>query len=255
LTRTQRHIEEYRQGDACIQVRDAAGRPCRGIPISVEQESHQFLFGCVVPDLGELAEAERQLYRARLDEVFNSLVPAALPEPLPPNVLRVDVAERIHLGLLRHRLDHLAASGFTLHVHVWGQAAGMTETADSAGPSERDVGRRVAALYTLCFGHPSVDGVFWNGFADGEGTVRDGGLLRRDLAPKYAHKVLQKLIGSLWHSRAAGVTDAEGRFGFRGFFGNYRVVATTGEPHALVKTVTLHRGSTGTVLCTLTPDP
>src|SRR2546427_7924163 len=50
----------------------------------------------------------------------------------------------------------------------------------------RSVGRRVAELYTLCFAHPAVGSVFWNGFADGEES--GGGLLRRDFAPKYAHK-------------------------------------------------------------------
>jgi hypothetical protein len=232
LTRTQHSIEAFRKGDACVTVRDASGRPRADVAVSVEQESHDFVFGCVVPDLDTLSDAERQRYRARLDELFNRVVPA---EPLPsaePGVVRVEVAERVHLGALRHRLDELAAPGMPLHVHVWGAAVGLTEA------DERAAGRRVAELYTLCFAHRAVAAVFWNGFADGE---RGGGLLRRDLAPKYAHKVLQKLIGFDWHSRAAGRTDAGGQFRFRGFYGGYRIVTDVGGSSAAVEPLLLNR--------------
>jgi hypothetical protein len=241
LTRTQRHLEAFRTGEACIQVRDASGRPLANTPVSVEQESHAFLFGCVVPDLTAFSDADQDRYRARLEEVFNRLLSTRLPSS-EPGVLRVEVAERIHLGLLRLRLDQFAAPGQQLHVHVWGETAGMSASADSGSLSDRDVGRRVAELYTLCFSHPAVGGLFWNGFADGQSDVRGGGLLRRDLAPKYAHKVLQKLIGSLWHTRAEGLTDAHGLFRFRGFFGGYRVVANVRDSPALVQTITFHRG-------------
>jgi hypothetical protein len=236
VTRTQRQIEVFRKGDACFPVCDALGRPCPGVPVSVEQESHEFPFGCVAPDLNTLAQPQRTRYQIRLDEVFNCVIPAESPPSSEPNVMRVEVAPRVHLGLLRLHLDELAASGHLLQLHIWGESVGISETAVSAGDSERVVGRRVAELYSLCFAHPSVVGVWWNGFADGEQGVRGGGLLRRDLAPKYAHKVLQKLVHFEWHTRATGMTDAEGCFRFRGFFGTYRVVADVGEPSARVET-------------------
>jgi hypothetical protein len=71
VTRTQRQIEEHRKGPACLQVRDRAGRPCAGVAVWAEQEAHTFVFGCVVPDLGTLAEPDRQRYSARLAEVFS----------------------------------------------------------------------------------------------------------------------------------------------------------------------------------------
>jgi hypothetical protein len=237
VTRTERQVEALRKGDACIQVRDVSDQPCAGAPISVEQESHEFSFGCVVPELSTLSDADRERYRARLDEVFNCLIPATETES---DVLRVELAGRVHLGALRLRLDQLSTVG--LHqVHVWGEAVGLHESPDS-GDEERDAGRRVADLYTLCFSHPAVSGVFWRGFVDGDSGVCGGGLLRRDLAPKYAFKVLQKLIGMVWHSRAAGVTDTEGLFRYRGFYGDYRVAAEIGGSAALVETIALRRG-------------
>jgi hypothetical protein len=232
LTRTQRQIEEHRQANALVQLQDDAGRPCAGLPLWVEQEAHDFLFGCVVPDLAELSEADRSRYRARLEEVFNRLDPAASPPAT--GAIRVDVPDRVPLGTLRLRLDRLAAAGALLDVHVCGQTVGIMEL------SERDSGRRLVELYALCFAHPAVRGVFWNGLWDGEKGAQ-GGLLRRDLSPRPAFRLLQKLIDVVWHTRASGATDADGLFRFRGFCGDYRVGVRVGE-HTEVARFSLRRG-------------
>jgi hypothetical protein len=184
----------------------------------VEQESHDFLFGCVVPDL-ELSEADRSRYRARLEEVFNRVEQAS--RPADGAALRVDVPDRVSLGALRLRLDRLSTDA-PLEVHVRGRTAGIPEL------SERDSARRLAELYALCFATAAVRGIFWHGFWDGEKGV-EGGLLRRDLSPRPAFRVLQKLIDTVWHTRARGVTDADGQFRFRGFHGDYRVGVRVGE--------------------------
>jgi hypothetical protein len=243
LTRTQRHIEEFRKGDACLHVLDAPGSPRAGVAVSVEQQSHVFPFECVVSDLTAFPEADRRRYRERLDEVFNVVVSPALPREA--GALRVDIAEPTHLGLLRIRLDRLAGSGALLQVHVWGRAVGLNELTAAGDPAHRDAGHRLADLYTLCFAHPAVTGICWNGLADGDPDIRGGGLLRRDLAPKYAFKVLQKLTGVVWHSRASGMTDAGGRFRFRGFFGDYRVVVGVGHTDPVVRAIALHRDEPG----------
>jgi hypothetical protein len=228
LTRTQRQIEQHRKGDAVIQVQDEAGHPCPGLSVWVEQESHQFLFGCVVPEFGALPDSERTRYRARLEEVFNWL-------GLVEDARRVEVRERVRLGALQQELDRLAVASRTLDVHVSGRSIGMTDL------DEQESARRVAELYTLCFAHPSVRGIFWDGFRDGDPDAEGGGLLRHDLSPKPAHRVLQKLIGVIWHTRADGQTDADGRFSFRGFLGTYRVAVRAGEGAAKVASFALHR--------------
>lgn len=220
LTRTERQIEERRKGNGGVQVRDDAGRPCAGLPVWVEQESHEFLFGCVAPDLEALAESDRSRCRARLAEAFNRLEPA--DRPSASDALRIDVAAGVHLGALRLQLDRLTAPCRPLDVYVRGETVGMADR------SERDAVRRLAELYTLCFAHRAVRGVFWNGVWDGEKGVEIG-LLRRDFSPRPAFRLLQKLIDVVWHTRAAGVTDADGLFRFRGFFGGYRVGVQAGE--------------------------
>jgi hypothetical protein len=166
-------------------------------------------------------------YRARWEEVFNRQEPVEGGQ-------RVEVGGPVRLGALRLELDRLAAAGLPLDVHVGGGTIGMTHL------DEQESARRVAELYTLCFAHPSVRGIFWQGFRDGDRDAEGGGLLRRDLSPKPAHRVLQKLIGVNWHTRADGVTDSEGSFSFRGYRGTYRVAVRVAGEAAKVASFSLH---------------
>jgi hypothetical protein len=224
VTRTQRQIEENRQGDASIEVHDAAGRPWPGVPVWVEQEMHAFAFGCVVPDLAALSESDRQRCEARLNEVFNRLISA--DQSADAGAVRVDVPEAVHLGRLRRDMDRFADQGRPLDIHVGGRSVGLGSRPESAAAEQ------VAALYALCFAHPAVRAIVWIGFWDGEPGTQGGGMLRTDFAPKPAFRFLHKLIGTVWHTRASGKTDRDGRFRFRGYFGDYRVAARVGEEGA-----------------------
>jgi hypothetical protein len=232
LTRTQRQIEEHRKADATIGRLDATGQPCPGVPVWAEQEAHEFRFGCVMPDLSGFSEPDRQRCRARLVELFNSFQPGG------GEVLAVVVPEGIHLGRLRRQLDRAPAAARPLEVHVDGRAVGLAASAEG----EERAGHRLAELYTLCFAHPAVGGVFWHGLVDDE-EPGGGGLLRRDLSPRPAYRYLHKLIDLIWHSRASGVTDAAGLFSFRGFFGDYRIAARPSEQPATVAHFSLRHGA------------
>ncbi len=50
----------------------------------------------------------------------------------------------------------------------------------------------------------------------------------------------------VWHTRAAGLTDADGRFRLRGFYGDYRVGVRVGD-ETKVSAFTLRQGSTPTL--------
>ena len=172
MTRTQRQIEEHRQGTACVEVRDRAGRPCAGARVWAEQETHAFVLGCVVPDLEALPEPDQARCRLRLAEVFNRLVPAG--QPVEPGGLRYDVPEGARLGRVHRELDRLSAGGLLLDVHVCGRSVNPGGLDDPGAP------RRAAELCTLCFAHPAVRGIYWDGLWDGEAGAAGGGLLRPD---------------------------------------------------------------------------
>jgi hypothetical protein len=236
VTRTQRRIEANRQGEMCIEIRDPAGRPCAGVPVWVEQETHAFVFGCVAPELQALLEPDRQRCMNQLNQVFNRLTPAG--QSPDPGVIPVRVPEGVELGRFQRHLDGVAAGGLPLEVYVWGRSVGP---GPERGDRERAVAERVAELYTLCFAQVAVRGLFWAPFWDGEAGAASSGLLRLDFAPKLAFRYLDKLIGTIWHTRANGETDTAGRWRFRGFFGEYRVVAQVGE----AATVALFAGHGG----------
>src|SRR5262249_9750211 len=105
--------------------------------------------------------------------------------------------------------------------------------------SERDFAKSVFNLYALCFSHPEVRSIVWQGFSEREPVVAGAGLLREDLSPKPAFQMLRKLIGEVWHSRASGTADADGRFRFRGYFGQYRLVVHPSGADAVVKSYSL----------------
>jgi hypothetical protein len=235
VTRAQRRIEEHRQGEACVEVRDSAGRPCSGVLAWVEQETHAFALGCFVPDLAALAEADRRRYADRLREVFNRFEPAGRPPDAA--VTRCEVPEAVHLGRFSRKLDRLSSAGLPLEVSIRGRSVGV------GAADERAAAERVAELYAVCFAHPAVRGIFWDGFWDGEEGAAGGGLLRLDFAPRPAFRFLQKLIDTVWHTRAAGETDREGLFRFRGFFGDYRAAVRVGE--AVTTVQFSHRGPPG----------
>lgn len=91
----------------------------------------------------------------------------------------------------------------------------------------------VVKLYTVLFSHPAVEGIMWWNLSD-LGAWRDApaGLLRRDMSPKPAYAALMDLVKRKWWTRAQATTSAQGRAGFTGFFGSYRITVTPqhGQP-------------------------
>jgi GH35 family endo-1,4-beta-xylanase len=70
--RIERNIAQYRQGEATIQVVDAAGNPVPGVRVEVQQTSHEFLFGCNAFVLGQLkTPEENQRYEQAFLRLFN----------------------------------------------------------------------------------------------------------------------------------------------------------------------------------------
>lgn len=69
---TQAAIEKYRKADAKVRIVDAAGRPVPGVKVSVEQTSHEFLFGCNIYMFDRCKnEAHNAAYKKRFEELFN----------------------------------------------------------------------------------------------------------------------------------------------------------------------------------------
>ena len=69
---TQAAIEKHRKADAKLRIVDAAGRPLAGVKVSIEQVSHDFLFGCNIYMFDRCkTEALNAAYKQRFAELFN----------------------------------------------------------------------------------------------------------------------------------------------------------------------------------------
>lgn len=124
-------------------------------------------------------------------------------------------------------LDWYAALGKELHITEFMPASdgaafsgaprqGVWDEAAQADYAER--------FYRVCFSHPAVRAITWWDLCDRGAWRAGGGMLRADLSPKPVYQRLKRLIREEWQTNAEGRTDADGRFEFRGFRGDYRVV-------------------------------
>jgi endo-1,4-beta-xylanase len=96
----------------------------------------------------------------------------------------------------------------------------------STPQGESDQAEQVRRVYTMLFSHPAVQAITWWDFADWHAWQgAPAGLLRDDLTPKPAYKVLQELIKQRWWTSLAAKSDLTGRVTFRGFLGDYEVTA------------------------------
>ena len=128
------------------------------------------------------------------------------------------------------------------------QITEVTLSAYSDMPEDEEIQAKLLEyLYSIWFSHKNVEQiVYWNlvdGYAyvptdnpeviaksQGDMTIGEnifyGGLLRFDMTPKPAFKVLKNLIENVWHTDATVKTDSNGSAEFKGFYGEYDLTVT-----------------------------
>ena len=96
-------------------------------------------------------------------------------------------------------------------------------------------------LYRMWFSHPAMEAIiYWNlvdGFAHGtvpgDMTAGEnyyhGGLIRHDFTPKPAYVVLKELFEKTWRTRLSLDSGAADSLMFKGFYGEYELVASVGD--------------------------
>lgn len=72
LVQARERIWKHRRSDGLIVVRDATGKPVPGARVTIEQQRHEFLFGCNFFRFARITDPEHeQAYRNRFAAVFN----------------------------------------------------------------------------------------------------------------------------------------------------------------------------------------
>jgi len=98
----------------------------------------------------------------------------------------------------------------------------------STSQGEEEQAHEAARIYTLLFSHPSVEAITWWNLTDAHAWMQaPAGLLRKDMSPKPAYKVLKKLITEDWWTETSLDTDDDGLTTFRGFYGEYELTLST----------------------------
>lgn len=136
----------------------------------------------------------------------------------------------VDIARMSEILDRYSTLGKPIHVTEFSVSSDADEWGSWHGDrwDEQTQAEYVRAFYTLAFSKPSAKAITWWCPFDGQNWVANTGLLRKDLSEKPAYHALKELISG-WTTHANGVTDAEGRFSFRGFHGEYEVKVTVGE--------------------------
>lgn len=75
MKQAEENIEKYRKGDVKIKFVDGTGKPIQDIQVEVYQESHDFLFGCIIFDLIRNENTYREdRFKEQFKKIFNLAV-------------------------------------------------------------------------------------------------------------------------------------------------------------------------------------
>jgi GH35 family endo-1,4-beta-xylanase len=123
-------------------------------------------------------------------------------------------------------LDRFGRFGIPIQItefDMWGEGWGQSQQ-----EIERTQAEFMRQFYIVCFSHPAVNGITMWGFWDGRHWMDNAPLFREDWTPKPGHDVYRDLVFNRWWTSESGQTDGQGRFSFRGFYGDYAVQAGEG---------------------------
>jgi len=163
---------------------------------------------------------------------------------------------RFPLDRVQQILDHYASLEKDLHITEYTPtSSGQQITGSHLQGSWDEAAQADYAIkfYKVAFAHPAMRAITWWDLCDQGSWLPGGGMLRKDLSPKPVYEGLRQLIHDQWKTRTSGTTDDSGRFAFRGFFGDYRVVID-GPDGRVEKTLRLAKDEPRDYVLKLAPE-
>jgi endo-1,4-beta-xylanase len=151
----------------------------------------------------------------RLDDYVQQ-IRSLLAEGVPVGGIGIQahiLREKITPAQIQYSLDTLAQ--FNLPIKI-------TEFSTLAN-NEQEQAKILLNLYQIAFAHPMVKGILMWGFWEKAHWVPQAAIFDRNFQPKLAAKVYQELVFQQWWTLSSGITNHNGQFSTRAFFGQYRV--------------------------------
>jgi endo-1,4-beta-xylanase len=107
---------------------------------------------------------------------------------------------------------------------------------------ERRQAEYVEKLYRILFSHPAVAAITWWDFSDlNAWQGAPAGLLRADMSPKPVYRRLLRMVKGEWWTQINGKTGPDGEMNCRGFYGTYRITATSRDGRKMSAEVRLFK--------------
>jgi len=141
---------------------------------------------------------------------------------------------------LLEAFDELSRGGQSIGVSEFDTAIDTKQTPE-VQQYEADILRD---LLTAAFSHPNVDHFTMWGFWDGDHWLHNGPLYNADWSPKPALKVWRQLVLKDWRTQVNGLTNANGVFQTRAFYGDYVITVNAGGKSQIEKASLLRSGQT-----------
>lgn len=94
---------------------------------------------------------------------------------------------------------------------------------------EQAKSKGIVDYYTICFAHPSVDGILMWGFWEGANWIPTSSLYKRDWTPTPAAHAYRDLIYNRWWTDWTGKAGPDGRCTVRAFYGQHQVSVAGSE--------------------------
>lgn len=141
--------------------------------------------------------------------------------------------DKVDRNVVQGILDKLS----TLNIPIW-----ITEY-DSITSDEFKRADNLENLYRTAFSHNSVEGIIMWGFWERvHWRGRDAAIVNDNWTLNEAGRRFESLMEE-WSTEASGSTDSSGSFGFRGFYGKYKVTVTVPGKGKFDYTLNLNHGS------------
>jgi endo-1,4-beta-xylanase len=122
--------------------------------------------------------------------------------------------------------DKYLDSGIKIHVSEFGIMKGHIEGGYREGEwTEQNKAEYFVQARVVAFSHPAVEAFNHWTMGPGEGTWAANALLNDDCTPKPAYRALENLIKHKLTTSIGGITDEQGEYHFRGFHGQYEIIA------------------------------